>query len=672
MENENKTKHLNFYLPQEGMNVLSSPFQTSLSGDYLKNQKILSQIYDIIYKLYDVKKLETYFPAEQEVYEELEFRKKAVKDTVPLPSKDEFIKLYLMLANHKPVFISILKELSYNLEHSFFFITKFAIPYNNDLNYFQKGLSHIMHNSMVTFRNHYNEINPNIRLKEKVIKFNQLEELEEILETGQVYTIFKNMYYYKNQIPGASESDLMNMNQTNKTLKEFILKPLIHQFNKENLVVIIKRITSIMLPDIILINNPYQIELRFNLLLDLIHHENIKKIIWEFLSSEEKIFIESKNRLEQALEISRKVIKLEKIPKGILLLSSEILGLYEFLEKNKKQDQLEKDREELKQLLKKVTFSNGLYRVKNKDKIYSAPKVIEYILAGKVPNILFATKPIFNKQYTNIDHYDEIFLLLNNKKNISLAIEQVKDLYYKVNDIYFIRILEQMLKIHELSDNELQKILPPHLIDEFITLISKSYINQLPFFKRIIYKLINEKLNKPTLKKFWSDYYNKNKLIIKITSDANSEITSKTPRDKKNPKTQSTNQDTKLDTKTNNLYKNVLSRIEWYLERDTIPTEKILYHDFQNEKQTLNHLFEMAKLNLKSVEELIKIETKNEVYYLSKKYLINNKENLINKYTNKIQELEGIETKDGKYISLKVEKDNLELYKALIKVLNQL
>jgi hypothetical protein len=80
----------------------------------------------------------------------------------------------------------------------------------------------------------------------------------------------------------------------------------------------------------------------------------------------------------------------------------------------------------------------------------------------------------------------------------------------------------------------------------------------------------------------------------------------------------------------------------------------------------------MIHVGLKSVQDIIPIITKNDVYLLSKEYLLKHKDELLNKYNTKIQELEGIQLKDGKVISLKTEKDKIDLYKNIIKIINKL
>ncbi|GIX42271.1 MAG: hypothetical protein KatS3mg129_2004 [Leptospiraceae bacterium] len=475
MENEDKKQSLSIILPDKAREY----FIHSLSSDidFIKNQKLLSQIYEALLNLYEIKKSDSYFPDENELYNELEFRKKAIGDKIPLPEKSEIIKNTFILACHKPLFLSILRELSYNEKNkNFYFITKFALPYKNDFSFLQKGLSQVLHNSQVVFRNHFSEINPTNRLKEKIIKFQSIDELQNILETGQLYVILKQIYFYKYNFLNVNENDLYRINLINQRIKELILKPLTNQLVKEKLIVSIKRNLNIILPDILLINNFYYIEIRFNLLLDLIHNDKIKNFLYEKMTTEEKIKIESQNRVEQALSLAQYIINNKNLSESLLLLGSEILSLYQYIENSKKQQKLEQQKQELKQLIDKLSKSNGILRIKNKDKIYASKEIIEYILQGKIPQILFATIPVYNSNYPSIEYYDEIYILLKDKKQIALAIEQAKDLFYKVMDIHFIRILEQMLQYHDKTEEELNQLLPSYLKEDFYDLVSRSYI----------------------------------------------------------------------------------------------------------------------------------------------------------------------------------------------------
>ncbi|GIX42272.1 MAG: hypothetical protein KatS3mg129_2005 [Leptospiraceae bacterium] len=180
--------------------------------------------------------------------------------------------------------------------------------------------------------------------------------------------------------------------------------------------------------------------------------------------------------------------------------------------------------------------------------------------------------------------------------------------------------------------------------------------------KRILYKILNERIDKKTLRELWKHYYDKNKLNIKQGIE----------RSNQKIKKSNIHSDQNIEIKSDNLFHQLLEKIEWYLERDTIPTEKILYHDFIENKKELDNLFKMIHVGLKSVQDIIPVITKNDIYVLSKPYLIKHKEELLNKYKNKLQELEGIKIKEGKVISLKIEKDKIDLYKNIINILNQL
>jgi hypothetical protein len=659
MENEDKKQSISFLLPEKAREYFLTGSTQEL--EFKLNQKILSQIYDALFNLYEIKKTDNYFPDENELYNELEFRKKSISDKIPLPEKKEIIRLSFILATHKPSFLSILKELRYDEANKFYFVTKFALPFNNDINFLQKGISQVLHNSLVTFRNHYTEINPTNRLKEKIVNFKSIDDLKDTLETGQVYVILKKIYFYKTDFDNLNEKDIFRINLINQRLKELLLKPLTYQLVKDKLIVSIKRNFDNILPDILLINNLYHIEVRFNLLLDLIYHPIIKNIIYDKMDSDKKILIESKNRIEQALEISQFVLTKKEFPEEFILLASEIISLYQYIEASKQQEKIELQKIELKQLIDKLSKSPGIFRIKSKNKVYLSPELMEYILKGKIPQILFATIPIYNPQYTSVDDYEEIYLLLKEKKQIASAIEQAKDLYQKVRDIHFIRILEQMLQFHDKTEEELNQLIPSYIKEDFYDLVSQSYIQNLPLLKRILYKITNERINKKTLIQFWKDYCKNNQLNI------NKSVTLKS-KEKKNK----SKEIQEIDLKQSDLFIQLKEKIEWYLERDIIPTEKILYHDFKEQKKELDHLFKMINVGLKSVQDITTLTTSNDTYIISKPFLIKHKEELLNKFKNKLQELEGIETKGGKLISLKTDKDKIELYKKIIKILNEL
>ncbi|MFN3604778.1 MAG: hypothetical protein ACK4UJ_08720 [Leptonema sp. (in: bacteria)] len=666
MEREDQKPSLNYILPSKAYEIFFNPSSFVKDEDIIKNHRILSQVYDAIYNLYEAKKqIENYLPTESEIYENLEFRKKNIGDKIPLPSKEEVLKLMLVLATHKPAFLLLLRELNFNEVNKFYFISKVAIPFNNNINIIQNGTSQVIHNTQAVFRSHYTEINTTNQLKQKIQNFNQIEELESLLEYGQIYSIFKRIYFYKQDFINLTPNDLMRINLNNQRIQEILLKPILYQLVQEKLIVSIKRSQyDFSLPDVLLINDLYSIELRYTMLFDLLFHNSIKDIIIKFLSNQEQIILNSHSREEQIIELCNVAIKnKDKLNRGIVLLVTEILSLKEFLEISKKKEQIEQDKQEFKELLKKLSKQNGFYRAKFKGKNYVSERLLNYILQKKVPNLLFATYPLFDKNYPYENYYNEIYLLLNDKNLITATFKQIEDLFRKIQDIYLIRIWEQMFDYHNISEDEKNKLFPAIIRENIKELISKSYLNELSFFKRILVKIIGKTVDSKTLRNLWKQYYNKHKLKVEINkSDFTKDSIEKI---NKGESKENYEQDFVEDKE---LYTALLEKISWYLERDKIPTEEMLIFDFSHKRKELENLFKKISLGLKSYQQIITLKVKQHNYFLNKEFIAKNKENLIKKYTDKIQEIRGIKVKD-KILSLKVEKENEELYQKILNIL---
>ncbi len=664
MEREEKKFSLNYLLPSKVREFFLNPSAFTKEEDIIINQRILSQIYDSIYNLYESKnKLENYFPTDKEIYEDLEFRKKAIGDKLPLPSLEKVIKLLFILATQKPAFILLLRELNYNEKEKFFFTTKVAIPYNNNINTIQNGILQVIHNSLVTFRNHNSKISTTNLLKEKIQNFNSIEELESVLELGQIYSLFKNIYFYKRNFSELTPNDLIRINLVNQRIQDIILKSIIYQLAQEKLIVVIKRNPyELSLPDVLLMNDLYSIELRYTMLLDLLFHNTIKELITNSLPTEVKNNLNQLSREEQITELCNLVIKnKDKINKGIFLLATEILSLKEFIDISKKKQQIEQDKIEIKDLIKKISNQNNFFRAKSKGKTYVSERILNYILQKKIPNLLFATYPIFNKEYPFEKYYDEIYLLLNEKTNIVNTFKQIENLFHKIQDIYLIRIWEQMFDYHNLLEEEKNHLFPAIIRENVKELISKSYWNDIPFFKRIILKITKETLDPKTLRSLWKKYCEKHQLMLKESSiqeiklnDNKKELIQKETKEKIEEEI--------LEDK--EIFESLLKKIHWYLERDKIPDQEILIQDFPQKKQEIEKLLKRITLGLKSYQQIIPLHVKGKIYFLDKKYIVENKEKLIKKYEEKIKEIEGIEVK-GKVISLKLEKQNLELYQKI-------
>lgn len=666
MEQKEKRNSLNFILPSKAQEIFLNPSNFTQDEDIIKNSRIISQIYDSICNLYESKKqMENYFPSEKEIYEDLEFRKKAITDKIPLPSKQEVLKFLIILAAHKPSFLLLLRELNFHEVNRFYYITKVAIPFNNNLNLIQNGILQVIHNSLVVFRNHYSEINTTNLLKQSIQNFNNIEELEDVLEIGQLYSIFKGIYLYKKDFLNITNNDLVKFNIVNQRIQEMILKPIMSQLVQEKIIVSIKRSQfDPSLQDILLINDLYSIELRYNLIIELIFNENIKNKVLEHYSNDKKIIFNNKSREEQIQELCEFIVQNRKnFHNGIFLLATEILSLKDFIQSAKVKEQIEKDKIELKELIKKLSKQIGFFRAKARGKVYVSERILNYILQKKVPNIFFATYPIFDQNFPEETHYEEIYLLLDDKNLIVNTFKQIQELFNKVQDIYLIRILEQMFNYHYLSKEEENKLFPAVIREDLRELISKSYLNQLPFIKRILYKITREIIDSKTLKNLWKKYYESNRLKIQ-------NYEKKEKKQDLNLKKSNENLES-FDEKDEELFHSLLKKINWYLERDKIPTKEILLHDFSEQKNELENLFKKISLGLKSYKQILIIPIKHSMYLLDKNYLVNNKENLIKKYTEKLKEIEGIEVK-GRILSLKVEKENKELYQKILSILKSL
>lgn len=673
MEREEKKISLNYLFPNKVYEIFLNPSAFTKEEEIIKNQRILSQIYDSICNLYESKKqLENYFPTDKEIYEDLEFRKKAIGDKIPLPTQENVLKLFFVLATQKPAFLLILRELNYNEAERFFFITKIAIPYKNNINFIQNGIQQVIHNSLVTFRNHYTKISTTNLLKQKIQNFNQLEELESILEFGQIYSLFKNIYFYKRNFSELTPNDLIRLNLVNQRIQEIILKPIIYQLVQEKIIVATKRNQyDPSLPDVLLINDIYSIELRFTMLLDLLFHNIIKDSITNLLTSQDKIILNKLPREEQINELCNLVIKKkEKLNKAIFLLATEILSLKEYIQIAKKKEQAEQDKIEIKELIKKISHQQNFFRAKSKGKTYVPERILNHILQQKIPNILFATYPIFNKNYPLEKYYDEIYLLLNDKTNIVNTFKQIEDLFFKIQDIYLIRIWEQMFDYHNKSEEEKNKLFPAIIRESIKELISKSYWNELPLFRRIIIKITKEILDPKTLRNLWNKYIEKHKLIPRepaipsVQGSKKGEVSNEFETKQAIETQEETIEDKEL-------FEALLKKIQWYLERNTIPTKEVLIHDFLFKKKEMENLFKKIDLGLKSYQDIIQIKVNEKNYFLYKKYIIENKEKLMKKYEEKIKEIQGIQIK-GKILSLKVEEENLELYQRIQNLLKTL
>lgn len=665
----------------ESIRFLSNPKASSTrpTEETVEYLRFCSFIYDSIQSLTETSKtkFESYYPSHQEIYNDIQERKRAISDRVPMPNYEELLRISLLLTETAPPAVYVLREFTV-VESKLKFITKYVAATVNETDRARAALDFVIHNSIVTIKTHLIQVDFNQVLQKKAAAFANINDLAGITRLGRVDQILADIYLRKSDLGTTSETDLLRLEKVNQTIRDIIFRPIVTQLTQARIAVKIslnemRAQSGRVLSDVVLFNNLNSISARLQILSDLLVTKPILQIVESLMPQGFATLVESDDRKKTSALIATKVVDLARsnlsLPDSLIELCAERLTIENFLGEAEKQDQIETDRQEMQKLLHTLKNQKGMFRAKHGPKLLVQERVIDYIVRGLYSGIVVATEPPSlptQRKNSSAKDYRSIYFLLKDREATARSIDQAESLYHKMQDIVLIRLLEQMTEVHEKSDDELKELIAPAYIDKFRELVASTYLQKLPFWSRVWSMIRGQQPSRKQQRFYYEAYLNSfSKTPVQISKPQNPQPTHQPRRPAQNG----------LDNKLKEVLDIFLRVAADYWSKGQHPNKQILLDSIKNadQKSSTHQLFSFIHSGAQSTKDLIEIKLdKQEPIYASRPYLLQNLPNLIERYQRRMKDFEGYETNDGVKLSMQYRTQDKLLTQAILQLLHRL
>ena len=661
---------------------LSNPKASDVraSGDIFEHGRLLSLIYDSIQRLTDANRarIESYYPTDKEIYEDIQLRKRAISDRAPMPPHGEMMKICLMMAELNPPPFYILREYSV-VEGRLRFITKFVASTEHESgNRVSDGLHHVIHNTTATIKTHLIGMDFNRPLQEKIAVFSRLEDLPGIIRLGRVDQILSDIYLRKSDMEAPDEKDVVRLQKVNHFIREHVFRPVLVELTKSRITVKVgldplRKSTGRPLPDVILFNNLNSIRFRSKMIVDLLVTRPVLKAVEAVMPQGFSVMAEKDDREKISQLVAEKVVEAAKtrldLPDALVEICAERIALDAYMKDLEKQDQVETDRQEMQKLLQLLKQQKGVFRAKSGHRLTVNERLLDFLVRGLFSGILIGTEPPFASGAKNLSSKDfqSVYLLLKDREATARAIDQAEELHEKTQDVVLVRLIEQMTAFHEKSEAELKEIIAPAYIEKLRRVIATTYLPQLPLFQRLWLTLKGRLPDSRTQKRLWEQYIAQSTR----TTSKRSGITGP-GAGKALEEVQGGPRQNKLDERMQIVLGRMADIAAMLWEKGQFPVRQSLMASLpsQEDRAIAERLFSFIHAGAASTRELIEIPIPHrEAIYASRKYFENNHAALSERFQRRMADFEGHETKDGVKLSIKHRTDEKETIRAIVHIL---
>ena len=291
----------------------------------------------------------------------------------------------------------------------------------------------------------------------------------------------------------------------NGELQQWLFMPLVQQLRNESVVIVIGlddlrasgKPELKQLGNLIYLNNPQRLSQRFLHLCQLLIDTSLNsKLDAAMLSQAEKNRDDPETFLEHAGPMAEEL--LSRVKSGLSLaqpfldVAIEAGKLAEWFRLRAKQQQAETELNELQVVVQKIKKFGNFLDVRNERKLGIKDKYVRFFLEDKVPGILATTVP-FMKYDPNFDptEFESIYVIYKDRAITGNAIDNAVDVYQRAGDDYLLHVLDKLLGLDTVPDAQLKMYVPPVHLVRLRDALKRSYIKYLPFFPRIILRLLS-------------------------------------------------------------------------------------------------------------------------------------------------------------------------------------
>ncbi|EHQ07156.1 hypothetical protein [Leptonema illini] len=660
---------------------LSNPKASDVraSGDIFEHGRLLSLIYDSIQRLTEANRarVESYYPTDKEIYEDIQLRKRAISDRAPMPPHGEMMKVCLMMAELNPPPFYILREYAV-IDNRLRFITKFVASTEHESgNRVSDGLHHVIHNTIATIKTHLIGMDFNRPLQEKIAVFSRLEDLPGIVRLGRMDQILSDIYLRKSDIEAPEEKDVIRLQKVNHFIREHVFRPVLVELTKSRITVKVgldplRKSTGRPLPDVILFNNLNSIRFRSKMIVDLLVTKPVLKAVEAVMPQGFSVLAEKDDREKISQLVAEKVVEAAKtrldLPDALVEICAERIALDAYMKDLEKQDQVETDRQEMQKLLQLLKQQKGVFRAKSGHRLTVNERLLDFLVRGLFSGILIGTEPpyAFGAKNLSSKDFQSVYLLLKDREATARAIDQAEELHEKTQDVVLVRLIEQMTAFHEKSEAELKEIIAPAYIEKLRRLVATTYLPQLPLFQRLWLTLKGRLPDSRIQKRLWEQYVAQStRLTSKRSGIA---AAGKTLEDVQGGPRQN-----KLDERMQIVLGRMADIAAMLWEKGQFPDRKAIMTSLpsQEDRAVAERLFGFIKAGAASTRDIIEIQVPHrEAIYASRRHFENNLSALRERFQRRMADFEGHETKEGVKLSMKHRTEEKEVVRAIVQTLN--
>lgn len=627
---------------------------TQYTPVFKNNVRILGQIYDTVqrYLSGSYRKSESFYPTLADVHQELQRHKRTINDKIPVPQPDDFELLCWVLADENPPFILFLRELDCGLKGNLHATTRMVSPTKKHEDKVQMALQSVMRNSIAALHDFLSVRGEKFPWEQALLDFTSA--YQSTFKNGRLDQILRMMYIAAPSGMQLSPDLVPRLARLNASIKRLIIRPLLQQMVREGLCVVFSgadiRKSGIVggekYPDIILLQHAGQLERRYDAAkkaLDMpwcrefqdAHQRTILDISREKGEIDED---EAYAKLSDSMLSGLKSAQM--VPEAVLDVVVEIHHLSRWRTRYLREKKRTEEENTIRELIAKIRKYGNLFSAKKGQKYSVSKEYLKMALQGRIPGILATVLPYDNFEEIrggpNPDAYENVFLIYKNRKNIGTAIDGIVSVFNKTGDVLLLRVMENILGFGRVSEEKMKEYVAPVHIESIKQAMKVSYRSKLPFFKRILMLIFSSELDEEKILRYQSDERMKSvrQMRVKRSKLEGQQVESAKRQVRRHAKETIRDSDSEknlFDVETMGILLRVIGS---YWDRGLFPSGDDIVRDMKTElREEAKKILDLSTARAKSIKDLICIETREgERTYASKKYLKENRKDLLDKF----------------------------------------
>ena len=683
--------------PRDADRLFASPAVHGkfLNPDFRENLRPLAQIYQGLQRflqgLAANRKADSYYPTVTELYRDVQEYRRTINDKAVMPDQQQFERYCLMLAACNPPFVHVLRELKWG-EQGFEFASLMAAPtekhedkvvvaYQGTLTTSTKLLRDVVRSEGFGFN--YGSL------------FEGAPDATQVpVHRGRVDHVLKRCYFNEKDYKAISQSDINNLRRVNQELFRRIYRPLLLQGIKESLFVSFSCNDfrkagfpgSDQVYDVVLFRSMEEIKNRYaalthflrpDMMAGLLSSDTVEQIERRFKAGE---LDEAQMPIEKAKEAYQMAIRQDPVPIPAVLLCAEIMLVGQWLRTETKVEAKAREEDELKQILKRLR-AGGLHRVRSNRDFVIPEKYLRPMLQGRLPAVLAVTDPYdapsnINAS-SNLDLYENIFVLYRGRENSAKAIDTAIELYENNSDTVLLHVVEELLGLGRTPEAKLKEFVPPIHLDRLRQALRSSYATRLPVWRRFLLWITSSQPGEQTIIRLRRQRRKERGRSVDRAQEKSEKRERKQARTKVKRLARSRVEAGEAGDSSDNLGEDearALKRVEQYLDtqwlRGSYPSRSDIESSIGNETH-LAHALDLIDLAAVSARSVVRVPVGADAIYATRSFLEENREALLEQMDSRLEQDQAFIQGDRE-LRLRGSESKKELYRAVRDFLRRL